>query len=82
MLRKNSASRKCLASHCAKLAQPPVVFCRNHWDHLPEALREAIQIAILRGQHDEAVTLVTEANRYLERRVGNQTPTTSRVVRL
>ena len=66
MLRKNSASRKCLASHCAKLAQPPAVFCRNHWNQLPEALREVIQKAILLRQHDEAVTLVTEANRYLD----------------
>jgi uncharacterized protein HemY len=46
--------------------EPPAVFCRNHWDQLPEALREAIQKAILLGQHDEAVTLVTEANRYLD----------------
>ena len=44
----------------------PAVFCRHHWDQLPEALREAIAKAILRGPHDEAVTLVTEANRYLD----------------
>ena len=64
------------------LVELPAVFCRNHWDQLSEVLREAIQRAILRGKHDEAVSLVTEANRYLERRAGNQTPTTSRVVRL
>jgi len=46
--------------------EPPAVFCRDHWDQLPEALRDAIQKAILLGQHDEAVTLVTEANRYLD----------------
>ena len=66
MPRKKPASPKCLASHCAKLAQPPAVFCRNHWDHLPEALREAIQRATLWGKHDEAVAAVTEAIRYLD----------------
>jgi TRAP-type C4-dicarboxylate transport system substrate-binding protein len=66
MLRKRSASRKCLATRCSKLVEPPAVFCSDHWDQLPEALREAIAKAILRGQHDEAVTLVTEANRYLD----------------
>jgi hypothetical protein len=66
MLRKNSASLKCLVSHCAKLAQPPAVFCRNHWDQLSETLRDAIQRATLWGQHDEAVTLVTEAIRHLD----------------
>ena len=65
MLGKNSASLKCLASHCAKLVQPPAVFCPNHWDQLPEALREAIQRATVWGKHDEAVTVVTEAIRYL-----------------
>ena len=48
------------------LVEPPAHFCRNHRDQLPEALREAIQRATLWGQHDEAVTLVTEANRYLD----------------
>jgi hypothetical protein len=66
MPRERTASRKCLASRCARLVQPPAVFCRNHWDRLPEALREAIQKAILLGRHDEAITLVTEANRYLD----------------
>ena len=66
MPRKKPASRKCLASHCAKLAQPPAVFCRNHWDHLPETLGEAIQRAALWGKHDEAVAAVTEAIRYLD----------------
>ena len=42
------------------------MFCRNHRNQLPKALGEAIQKAILLGQHDEAVTLVTEANRYLD----------------
>ena len=66
MPRRRSASRKCLATRCSKLVEPPAVFCRNHWDQLPEALREMIQKAILLGQHDEAVTLVTEASRYLD----------------
>ena len=82
MPRKRPATRKCLANRCSKLVEPPDVFCGDHWDQLPEALREAIQKAILLGQHDEAVTLVSEANRCLEGRAGNQTPTTSRVVRL
>jgi hypothetical protein len=46
--------------------EPPAVFCRDHWDQLPEALRETIQRAILWGKHDEAVTLVTEGIRYLD----------------
>ena len=66
MLRKSAASRKCLASHCAWPLQLPAVFCRNHWDQLPEALREAIQRATLWGRHDEAVAAVTEAIRYLD----------------
>jgi len=66
MLRKNSASRRCLASHCAKLVQPPAVFCHNHWDQLPEALGEAIQRATLWGKHAEAVAAVTEAIRHLD----------------
>jgi len=48
------------------LVELPAVFCRNHWDHLSEALREAIRRAILWGKHDEAVSLVMEANRYLD----------------
>ena len=48
------------------LVELPAVFCRNHWDHLSEALREAIRRAILWGKHDEAVTMVTEAIRYLD----------------
>ena len=66
MPRRKSASRKCLATRCSRLVEPPAVFCRDHWDKLPEALREAIQRAILRGKHDEAITAVTEANRYLD----------------
>jgi len=66
MARKRPASRKCLANRCSKLVEPPAVFCRNHWDQLSEALREAIQIAILWGKHDEAVTLVTDGIRYLD----------------
>jgi hypothetical protein len=66
MPRRMSASRKCLANFCSQRVEPPAVFCRNHWDQLPEALREGLQRAILRGQHDEAVTQVTEANRYLD----------------
>jgi hypothetical protein len=66
MPRKRSASRKYLANRCSKLVELPAVFCRHHWDQLPEARREAIDTAILRGQHDEAVTLVTDANRYLD----------------
>jgi hypothetical protein len=46
--------------------EPPAVFCRDHWDQLPKAFREAILKAILLGQHDEAVTLVTEAIRHLD----------------
>jgi len=85
MLRKSAASRKCLASHCAWPLQLPAVFCRNHWDQLPEALREAIQRATLWGKHDEAVTLVTEGIRYLDthktpRRI--RIPTKSTLVRL
>src|SRR5262249_14549616 len=49
MPRKRSASRKCLANRCSELVEPPAVFCRNHWDQLPEALRETIQRAILWG---------------------------------
>ena len=67
MPRRTSASRKCLANRCSKLVEAPAVFCRNHWDQLPEALREGLQRAILGGQHDEAVALVIEANRYLPR---------------
>jgi len=66
MQRKKSASSRCLASRCAKLVQPPAVFCYHHWYQLPEVLREAIARAISRGQHDIAVTLVVEANRYLD----------------
>ena len=66
MPRRRSASRKCLASRCSKLVEPPAVFCRNHWDQLPEPLREAIQRAILWGKHDEAVTLVAEGIHYLD----------------
>ena len=65
MPRKRSASRKCLANRCSELVEPPAVFCRNHWDQLPEALRETIQRAILWGMHDKAITLVTEGIRYL-----------------
>jgi len=53
-----------LANECFVLVEPPAIFCRNHWNQLPQALREAILTAILGGQHDEAVTLVTEANGY------------------
>ena len=63
---KKSASRKCLANHCAKLVEAPAVFCGNHWGQLSEALREAIQIAILSGKHNEAVILVTDGIRYLD----------------
>ena len=63
---KKSASRKCPASRCAKLVQPPDVFCRDHWDQFSEVLREAIQIAILSGKHNEAVILVTDGIRYLD----------------
>ena len=66
MLRKTPARRKCLANRCSKLVEPPAAFCGNHWDQLSEQLREAIRIAILRGQHDEAVTLVTEGIHYLD----------------
>ena len=66
MPRRKSASGKCLATRCSGLMEPTAVFCRNHWDQLPEALREAIQRVILRGKHDEAVTVVTEAIRYLD----------------
>ena len=66
MPRKRSASRKCLANRCSKLVEPPAVFCRDHWDQLPEALCEAIRRATLWGKHDEAVTVVTEAIRYLD----------------
>ena len=66
MLRKTPARRKCLANRCSKLVEPPAVFCGNHWDQLSEALREAIQRAILWGTHDEAVTLVAKAIHYLD----------------
>jgi hypothetical protein len=65
MPRRTSASRKCLANRCSQRVEPPAVFCRNHWDQLPEALREGLQRAIIRGQHAEAVTLLTDANRNL-----------------
>ena len=65
MPRKRPASRKCLANRCSKLVEAPAVFCGNHWDQLPEALRETIQRAILWGRHDEAITLITEGIRYL-----------------
>src|SRR5215468_10208650 len=66
MPRKRSARRKCLANCCSKLVEPPAVFCRNHWDQLPEALCESIQRAILWGKHDEAVTVVAEGICYLD----------------
>jgi hypothetical protein len=46
--------------------EAPAVFCGNHWDQLPEMLRETIQRAIVREKHDEAVTLVTEGIRFLD----------------
>jgi hypothetical protein len=48
------------------LVEQPAVFCRNHWDQLSEVLRETIRRAILWGEHDEAVSLVTEGIRYLD----------------
>jgi hypothetical protein len=66
MLRKWSTYRKCLANRCFMLVEPPAHFCRNHRDQLPEALREALQRATFWGNHDEAVTLFTEAIRYLD----------------
>ena len=66
MPRRMSASRKCLANFCSQRVEPPAVFCRNHWDQLPEPRCEAIQRAILWGKHDEAVTLVIEGIRYLD----------------
>jgi hypothetical protein len=65
MTRKRNTSRKCLAHRCGKLVEPPDIFCRDHWDQLPELLREAIWNAILQGKRDETVAFVTEAYRYL-----------------